>query len=207
MENKSTTFLEADFAGMDQRFRASFFNSLGGFKSLTLVGTINGNQQTNLSAVSSVFHIGANPPLIGMIFRPDSVERHTLENIMETRQYTFNHVTEAFYKAAHQTSARYAREVSEFDACGFTPLFSGHIIAPYVQQSPIKIGLELVERIYLKINGTVMILGKIVETMVPEICISADGFVDLELAGTLTVSGLDSYHTTNKLLRLPYAKP
>lgn len=207
MENKPTTFSEADFIGMDQRFRAAFFNSLGGFKSLTLVGTINGKQQTNLSAVSSVFHIGANPPLIGMIFRPDSVERHTLENIMETGQYTFNHVTEAFYIAAHQTSARYPREISEFDACGLAPFYSSRIIAPYVQQSPIKIGLELAERIELKINGTVLVLGKIVETIVPEICICEDGFVDLELAGTITVSGLDSYHTTNKLARLPYAKP
>jgi hypothetical protein len=34
-----------------------------------------------------------------------------------------------------------------------------------------------------------------------------DGFVDLEKAGTLTCSGLDSYHKTARIARLSYAKP
>ena len=202
-----TSFTTADFAAMEQRYRAAFFNSLGGFKSLTLVGTMNNDGQTNLSVVSSVFHIGANPPLIGMIFRPESAERHTLDNIMQTGQYTFNHVTEDFYKQAHQTSARYDREVSEFDACGLQPWYSEKLKAPYVQESNVKIGIELAERIDLKINGTVMLLGKIVEVFIPTDCIEIDGFVNIEIAGSITVSGLDSYHTTNHIERLPYAKP
>lgn len=208
MDNQiTTTFSEKDFHGMEQRFRGAFFNSLGGFKSLTLVGTQSLSGQTNLSVVSSVFHIGANPPLMGMIFRPDSVDRHTLENIMETKCYTFNHVRESYYEAAHQTSARYPRDVSEFEACGLKEYFTSNIAAPYVRDSPIKIGLELAERIDLQINGTVMILGRIVETIVPTDCLTPDGFVDIEMAGSITVSGLDSYHSTTKIGRLPYAKP
>jgi hypothetical protein len=34
----------------------------------------------------------------------------------------------------------------------------------------------------------------------------SDGFIDLENAGTITVSGLDSYHSTKKIERLSYAK-
>ena len=33
-----------------------------------------------------------------------------------------------------------------------------------------------------------------------------DGFVDIEKAGSMTVSGLDSYHKTNRIARLSYAK-
>ncbi|TAH25108.1 MAG: flavin oxidoreductase [Cytophagales bacterium] len=207
MIKKTKTLNENDFIQMEQRYRATFFNSIGGFKSLTLVGTINKKKQTNLAVVSSVFHIGANPPLIGMIFRPDSVERHTLENILETGQYTFNHVNENIFKQAHQTSARYPREISEFDACGLSPWYSEGLIAPYVEESNIKLGITFAEKIDLKINGTVMLLGQIKEVIVPENCLSTDGFVDLEKAETLTVSGLDAYHSTSFITRLPYAKP
>lgn len=203
----TTSLNTTDFAAMDQRYRAAFFNSLGGFKSLTLVGTVNGEGQTNLSVVSSVFHIGANPPLIGMIFRPESAERHTLDNILETGFYTFNHVKKEFYQQAHQTSARYNRAISEFEACGLAPWYSENIKAPYVLESNIRLGIKLVQRIDLTINGTVMVLGEIMETFFPSECLEMDGFLNLEKAGSITVSGLDSYHTTQSLGRLPYAKP
>jgi hypothetical protein len=52
-----------------------------------------------------------------------------------------------------------------------------------------------------------MLLAEIKYVSVPENAIMADGFVDLEKAGTVTCSGLDSYHTTNRIARLSYAKP
>lgn len=74
--------------------------------------------QTNLAIFNSLVHIGANPPLIGFVVRPDSAERHTLNNILETGFYTINHINENIYKQAHQTSARYPEEISEFAATG-----------------------------------------------------------------------------------------
>ncbi len=79
-------------AQLEQRFRTNFINCLSGFKSLNLIGSVNQLQQTNLAIFNSVFHLGANPPLLGCIIRPDSVERHTLSNIESTGYYTFNHV-------------------------------------------------------------------------------------------------------------------
>ena len=34
-----------------------------------------------------------------------------------------------------------------------------------------------------------------------------DGYLDIEAAGTVAVSGLDGYHRATRLARLPYAKP
>ena len=62
-----------------------------------------------------------------MIIRPNSVNRHTLENIMETNCYTINHINKDIYKKAHQTSARYPKEISEFDAVGLTQEFHNKI--------------------------------------------------------------------------------
>ncbi|MFN6039875.1 MAG: flavin oxidoreductase, partial [Bacteroidota bacterium] len=70
-----------DILSFEQRYRATFINSIGGFKSVALIGTKNSSGQTNLAIFNSLVHIGANPPLLGFIVRPDSVERHTLENI------------------------------------------------------------------------------------------------------------------------------
>ena len=83
---------ESDLADLEQRYRGTFINSIGGFKSVCLVGTKNPSNQTNLAIFSSLVHIGANPPLVGLVFRPDSVERHTLENILETGFYTINNI-------------------------------------------------------------------------------------------------------------------
>lgn len=191
---------------MEQRFRTQFINSITGFKSLNLVGTINKHGMTNLAVFSQVVHLGANPSLIGIIVRPDSVPRHTLANIAETGCFTLNHVLESFIRQAHQTSARYPEEVSEFTATGLNPLFSEVIEAPYVAESNIRIGLQWRETIPIPLNGTLLVIGEVVEVFLPGDCLGADGYVDLNEAGTITVAGLDAYHRTEKIVRLPYAK-
>ena len=49
-------------------------------------------------------------------------------------------------------------------------------------------------------------VGKIELVILPEDCLMEDGFIDIEKSETVCVSGLDSYHTTNKVFRLSYAK-
>jgi flavin reductase (DIM6/NTAB) family NADH-FMN oxidoreductase RutF len=200
-------FSHTDIKAMEQRYRASFINSLGGFKSVVLVGTRDTEGVENLAIFNSLFHIGANPPLCGLIFRPDSVERHTLTNIENTGFYTVNHIREDFYKKAHQTSARYPKETSEFEASGLTSAFLEGFHAPFVAESSVKFGLEMREKIPLSINGTILMIGEIKTIHLAEGIIQAEGFIDLEKAGTITCSGLDSYHTTQRLARLTYAKP
>lgn len=191
----------------ESRERVHLINSLGGFKSVSLIGSKSKSGNTNLSIFSSIIHIGANPPLITLIFRPSPPERDTLSNILESGFYTINHINEAIYKKAHQTSARYDASVSEFDAAGLNPEFKNNFQAPFVQESLIQMGIEFKEKIEISINNTTMIIGEIVQVYIPEDCLSADGFVNLEKANTITCSGLDSYHTTTQLDRLSYAKP
>ena len=192
---------------MEQRERAHLINSVGGFKSVCLIGTVDVSGQTNLAIFNSIVHIGANPPLISFIMRPDSVERHTLSNILSVGYYTINHLNETIYRQAHQTSARYPKEVSEFDATGLTPKYKNDFKAPYVKESNVQLGIEFKERINLSINNTIMIIGEIKEMYFPADCLQVDGYLDIEKAGTIACTGLDSYHSTNRIERLPYAKP
>jgi len=202
----NSEFTIHDILNFEQRYRAAFINSIGGFKSLVLIGTKSKEGQSNLAIFNSFFHVGASPPLFGFIVRPDSVERHTLSNILETGVMTINHVREDFFKEAHQTSARYPMGISEFKAAKLTEEYKSDYFAPFVKESAVKIAGELKQQIVVTENGTTIILAQMKFVSLPENCLMPDGFVDLEKAGTITCSGLDSYHKTEKLARLSYAK-
>ena len=191
----------------EKHYRTNLVNSLTGFKSANLIGTISAEGKTNLAIFSSVIHVGANPPMMGFLMRPVSDDRHTYTNIKETNHFTINHINKEIYKQAHQTSARYDKDVAEFDECGLTPEYSETIKAPYVKESTIKIGLKFVEEQEIKANGTIFIVGEIVEIILPDDFVAKDGYVDIERAGTIAISGLDSYHVTKRIARLSYAKP
>lgn len=196
-----------DLMEMKKSERTNLVNSIGGFKSVCLIGTKDKQGLTNLAVFNSIVHIGASPPLIGFVVRPDSVDRHTLSNITESSCYTINHLNENIFRRGHQTSARYPKEISEFGAVGLTEEYKDQFFAPYVNESNIQLGVQFKERIDISINGTILIIGQIEHMYFPEICFGEDAFLDLEKANTITCSGLDSYHKTQLLERLSYAKP
>jgi flavin reductase (DIM6/NTAB) family NADH-FMN oxidoreductase RutF len=189
----------------DADYRKNHINSLSGYKSLNLIGTLSNEGISNLALFSQVFHIGANPPLVGILFRPDTVVRHTLSNILETNFFTLNHVSSDFYKQAHWTSARW--ENSEFDATGLQEEYLNGFFAPFVSQSRVKLACKLIETQTLQVNQTVLMIASIEDVYVEEVGLRTDGSLDLNELDTVTVSGLDEYHTGRKLARLGYAKP
>jgi flavin reductase (DIM6/NTAB) family NADH-FMN oxidoreductase RutF len=188
------------------RYQTHLINSLSGFKSANLIGTVDDQGQANLAIFSSVTHIGASPALVGLIIRPHSVARHTLENIKQIKQYTINQVSEAFYIQAHQTSARSLREYNEFKETGLTEYYIEGILAPFVKQSQLKYALTLREIIPISINNTQLVIGEVTDVICVEQAIKSDGYIDVESLNTVSVSGLDSYHLSTRLSRLSYAK-
>ena len=135
--NKNKSIDVDNKSGFDKRQWVKLVNCLSGAKSANLIATVSGDGMTNLAMISSVFHLGADPPLMGFVLRPHALEspRHTLLNIVDTDCFTINHVNEAIYKKAHQTSARYDRAQSEFSMCGLTEVFKDFFKAPYVAES------------------------------------------------------------------------
>lgn len=196
----------ADFESMDKRVRVQFATSLPGPKPISLIGSIDAAGRTNVAPFSSVIHLGSNPALIGLVSRPDLVERHTLSNILETKVYTINHVHAGIVTLAHQCSARYSRQESEFTATGLTPHFENGIVAPFVAESQFRFALELVEIIPITSNGTILIVGKVVLVQLPADVLSPDGSVDFAAVDSLASTALDTYFQIKPLVRLPYAK-
>ena len=184
-----------DIAAMASQPRALLINSLPGYKSAMLVGTSDTAGQTNLAIVSSHFHLGSSPPLLAMILRPStgSSERHTLHNLLETRCWTLNGFSLDHAAQAHQTSAPYPKDQSEFDACGFEAEWLAEFNAPFIKGSPLQIGCLLREHHPLEINGTHMIIGEVQHLHYPEPAQRSDGGLSLDAMGLVAVAGLDTY--------------
>jgi flavin reductase (DIM6/NTAB) family NADH-FMN oxidoreductase RutF len=200
-------FTKENINELEKRFRANLINSISGYKSANLIGTISDSGVTNLAIFSSVVHIGANPPLLGFILRPiDDVERHTYTNIKQNGVYTINHVHESFVEKAHWTSAKFEKNVSEFVECQLSSEFMKDFQAPFVAESQIKIGLKFAEEIPINLNKTILIIGEIQHIILPKNALLENGNVDLNTVADVAISGLDTYHKVEKINTFPYAR-
>lgn len=191
----------------DRWYRANFLNSIAGFRAACLVGTVNTQCVANLSVFSQIVHLGADPALVGLINRPRAATPHTLKNIEDSGSFTLQHIPKQWIHQAHQTSAKYSDDVSEFSATGLTPFYVPGIVAPFVKECSIAWAAQLVEIVPITHNNTFLIIGKIETLFAPEHCIQADGFIDITLAQSVASVGLDAYFEASLLERIPYAKP
>ena len=201
------TLTEADFPTLDSEFRRHFFNTLPGPRGVHLLATRGYKGQENVAVFSSVIHIGARPPLLGFLMRQLTVPRQTYHHIQANKWFTLNTIQPKFLHPAHQTSANYELFESEFTATGLTPEYLGASKAPYVAESPVKIGLTLEEEHLVRANGTRLLIGRIRELFLPDEAVADSGHVDHVLLQTMTVAGLDTYHEVGPAHELPYARP
>jgi flavin reductase (DIM6/NTAB) family NADH-FMN oxidoreductase RutF len=188
-------------------YRANFINCLSGFKSATLIGTLGTNNVANLGLFSNLVHLGADPALIGFINRPREAAPHTIANIEASGIYTMNHIDLSFIQQAHQSSAKYAADESEFDATGLAIEWKENCTAPFVAASKIKYAMELVEVIPIRHNGTFFIIGEVRDVFIDEHILGNDGYLHLEQANSVCSLGTDGYYTTTLQGRFAYAKP
>ena len=207
MNQKIRKLDTAEIIKLDRFYGISLLNKISGYKSANLIGTKSKAGLGNLAVFNSVIHVGANPPYLGFLLRPHTVERHTYENILSTKFFTINQITSEIHQKAHRTSASYPRDVSEFGACGLQEWYSEDFPAPFVGESAIKIGLSFVEDNPIACNGTIFIVGKIESLSLPEAAISEDGDVRLEELDTVALGGLDTYYTAKKLGRYKFSRP
>ena len=114
-------FSKNQIENLPRIYRLNLINSSTGYKSANLIGTKSNGGNTNLAIFSSVTHLGSDPALISITLRPKTVSRNTYENMIETKVFTVNHISEKFIADAHHTSAKYPKNFSEFDQTKLEP--------------------------------------------------------------------------------------
>ncbi|AOW20377.1 flavin reductase family protein [Urechidicola croceus] len=202
-----TFFSNKEINELEHLYKINLINSCSGYKSANLIGTKSKKGQTNVAVFSSVIHLGSNPPVFGFVMRPTTAARNTFDNIKETGFYTINHIFEDIIIDAHHTSAKYAKETSEFDMTALEKEYKNDFHAPFVKNSPVQMAMKYVEEYHIKVNGTILIVGEIQGLYINSEIIKNDGFVNLSEGKVAAINGLDGYTIPKLKERFPYQRP
>jgi len=195
-----------DIDNAERKWRLNLINSISGIKPANLIATRSPEGIDNVAVFSSVVHLGSHPAQLGFIMRPQSHSpRDTYRNITETGYYTINHIAESFVKKAHYTSAKLDGDISEFDRMKIEKETLNDFPAPFVRQSPVKIGMKFMEGLPLP-NGCIFIVGSVEFIGFPDEAINELGQLNLENLKVAGISGLNTYYGFNLIDSFPYVR-
>ncbi|EWH13121.1 flavin reductase domain-containing FMN-binding protein [Cellulophaga geojensis KL-A] len=112
-----------------------------GPRPIAFASTVDKDGNPNLSPFSFFNVFSANPPIL--IFSParrvrNNTTKHTLENVLETKEVVVNIVNYAIVQQMSLSSTEYAEGVNEFKKAGLTMLKSD-VVTPFrVAESPVQ---------------------------------------------------------------------
>ena len=200
-------FSKEKIDNLDKIYRLNLINSCTGYKSANLLGTIDSDGNTNVAIFSSITHLGSNPAMIGFVLRPRTVPRNTYNNLFKMKFFTVNHINIDDINDAHHTSAKYPKEISEFDKTNLEPEFLDGFVAPFVKSSKIKLACKYLNEYSIKENDTILVVASIEDLYVEKEILQEDGWLRLDHAKTVAINGLDGYAKTKLIERFEYARP
>ena len=145
---------------------------------IAFVSSLDEHGVRNLAPFSYFTAVSADPPVV--LFCP-SVRRDdpqrglvahkdTLLNVIATREFVINVVTDALVEKMNLTSAQVPPEVDEFELAGLTPLPSELVKPPRVAESPLQMECRLRQIIEVsdRPSGGSIVLGEVLRFHVRE---------------------------------------
>ena len=121
---------------------------------------------TNLAPFSFFNAVGDDPPhVMFSAGRGATSNQDTLNNVLKTKQFVVNMVTEELVEKMNRTAQGIPPHESEFEFANLTPIPSIKIKPPRVKESPITMECELVHHYTLedhKFGGSTILVGRIV---------------------------------------------
>src|SRR5580704_3598486 len=133
---------------------------------IALVSTVDQGNVRNLAPFSYFTACSSNPPVVVFcpILRPvPPLAKDTLRNILATREFVVNIVSEEFVERMNATSAQVGPEVDEFALSGLTPIASDLIKPARVAESHVQMECRLLQIVQVsdKPGGGSLILGEV----------------------------------------------
>tara|TARA_Y100000385_G_scaffold50945_1_gene47739 strand:- start:4075 stop:4686 length:612 start_codon:yes stop_codon:yes gene_type:complete len=187
------------------RFRAQFFNSLGGIKTAGLLSTFNTNGKANSAVFSQIIHIGSSPPTWGFLFRPPTKGHQTYDNILRNPYFNFCLATSFISaKELHQTSANYNENVSELDSLNIKWKNHRKYHVPLLLNGDFQLIFRHTKS-HTMSNQTVLLEAEIIHVS-SSLDPDDNGFIDLTQKVLLSSQGTSAYSKADKVEKFPYAK-
>lgn len=188
------------------RFKANFFNSLGGLKCVGLLSTMNSNGIANSGVFSQVIHIGSSPPTWGFLFRPPTIAHQSYENLMRNSYFNFSLATEFIsLEILHQCSANYSNEISELDIHNIKWNLDKQFNVPILLNADIQFIFKKIGSHSMS-NGTLLVEAEVIE-VISNVSPEKDGFMNISEKKIISSQGLNAYAETNSIRRFDYANP
>jgi len=148
------------------------------------VSTVDEKGINNLAPFSYFNMIGDDPPHVMFSTRRDNnTNKDTLNNVLTTKQFVVNMVTEELVEQMNATAQMVPSEVDEFQLVGVTPVSSTKIKPMRVLESPIQFECELVHHYFLenhKQGGACIMIGRIVMMHFDESVVSDNYKINME---------------------------
>lgn len=130
------------------------------------ISSISEAGNVNLAPFSFFNAVGDDPPhVMFSTVRTNDRNKDTLNNVLATKQFVVNMVTEDTVEQMNTTSQVVAHDVDEFELACLTPVPSTIVKPPRVKESPIQFECELVHHYALEnhqFGGAVIMVGRIV---------------------------------------------
>lgn len=179
---------------------------------ICFASTMDADGNSNLSPFSFFNIFGSNPTTL--IFSParrvrDNTIKHTLENVMATKEVVINVVNYNMVQQMSLASCEYPKGVNEFVKAGFTPMASQKIKPFRVKESPVQFECIVRDIIETGKEGGAgnLIICEIVLMHIDDSVLTLDGKIDqhkMDLVGRL---GSDWYVRANGNALFEVTKP
>jgi flavin reductase (DIM6/NTAB) family NADH-FMN oxidoreductase RutF len=186
----------------DQKYIHDLLLSVVAPRPIAFASTVDSKGNVNLSPFSFFNIFGTRPAVL--VFSPsrrhrDNTTKHTLENILETRQVVINTVSYAMIEQVSLASSEYEKAVNEFTKAGFTAVPSERVKPPRVKESPASFECEVLEVKSLGDQGGAgnLVICKVVLIHVKDSIFDAQGKVDPQKVDSVARMGADYYCRVN----------
>ena len=129
------------------------------------ISSVSPNGEYNLAPFSFFNAVGEDPPhVMFSTVRTGDKNKDTLNNVLATKQFVVNMVTEDLVEKMNTTAQAIPSDESEFDLAGLTPIDSVKIKVPRVKECLVTLECEMVHHYFLedhKNGGACIIIGKV----------------------------------------------
>lgn len=165
---------------------------------IAFASTMDAEGNPNLSPFSFFNVFSTNPPI--MVFSPsrrvrDNSVKHTLENVVATREVVINVVSFDMVHQASLSSTEYAKGVNEFEKSGLTMLKSDKVRPFRVAESPVQFECKVNDIIHLGNEGGAgnLVLCEVVKLHITEEVLDENSVIVQEKLDLVSRAGGDYY--------------
>ncbi|SCY75742.1 flavin reductase family protein [Flavobacterium caeni] len=169
---------------------------------IAFASTLSASGKPNLSPFSFFNLFSANPPIL--VFSPsrrvrDNTTKHTLENVLETKEVVINVVNYNIVQQASLSSTEYAEGVDEFVKSGLTKLPSLKVKPYRVAESPVQFECKVNDVIALGENGGAgnLVICEVIQMHLSEAILDEAGRIDQHKIDLVSRLGGNWYSRAN----------